>query len=56
MSWMFQPSRPPSIWKMSWLAAPRCASLIPPSPVFSAMPEWDDARPTARLVDALSAP
>ena len=49
-------SRRSSIWKMSGLAAPRCASLIPPSPVFSAMPERVEARPTARLVEALSAP
>ena len=38
------------------LHTPRCASLIPPSPVFSAMPERVEARPTARLVDALEAP
>ena len=56
MSWMFQPSRPPRHWKISCLAAPRWASLMPPSPVFSAMSESAEAMATACLVERDRAP
>ena len=56
MSWMFQPRRPPRHWKISCFAASLWASLMPPSPVFSAMSDMAEAMATACFVERLMAP
>ncbi len=56
MSWMFQPSRPERHWAMSCRASARSSEDIPPSPVFSEMPESREAIPRATFIPGETAP